>query len=92
MLKTKKNLFVLVQGPTQVLDNTTLIPEAKYPINFTQSGEKFVLRLHYNRSKNFLFVNNLKLYKLKAKISDINGYVLCLGNNSNYFTIINLKK
>ena len=27
------------EGPAQVLDNTTLWAEAKYPINFTQSGK-----------------------------------------------------
>ena len=92
MLITKKYLFILDEGPTQVLDNTTITPEAKYPINFTKSGETFVLRLHYNRNKNFLFVNNLKVYKLKAKKSDINDYALCLGNISNYFTFNNLQK
>ena len=28
------------------LDDTTLTAEAKYPINFTQSGKRFVLSLH----------------------------------------------
>ena len=44
------------EGPTQGLDDTTLIAEAKYPINFTQPNRRFVLSLHYNGSDSFLFV------------------------------------
>ena len=44
--------------------------EAKYPINFTESGKRFVLSLHYNRSNSFLFVNATKLYQFKAKNSE----------------------
>ena len=34
----KKDIFILGEGPTQGLDDTTLTltAEAKYPINFTQ--------------------------------------------------------
>ena len=42
--------------------------EAKYPLNFTQSGKRFALSLHYNGSNRFLFVNATKIYKFKAKI------------------------
>ena len=43
-----KDILILGEGPTQGLDDTTLTAEAKYPINFTQSGKRFVLSLHYN--------------------------------------------
>ena len=62
-----KDILILGQGPTQGLDDTTLTPEAKYPINFTKSGKRFVLSLHYNGSNSFLFVNALKVYQFKAK-------------------------
>ena len=42
----KKDILVLVEGPKQVLDNTTKAAVAKYPINFTELGKKFVLNLH----------------------------------------------
>ena len=32
----KKNIFIIGEGATKGLDGTTLIAEAKYPINFTQ--------------------------------------------------------
>ena len=44
----EKDILILGKGQAQRLDNMTLIAEAKYPINFTQSGQRFVLSLHYN--------------------------------------------
>ena len=52
-----EDILILGEGPAQGLDDTTLTTEAKYPINFTQSGKKFVLSLHQNGSNSFLFVN-----------------------------------
>ena len=34
-----KNILVVAQGQTQCLDYTTILAEAKYPINFTESGK-----------------------------------------------------
>ena len=34
-----KDILIVDQGPAQGLDDTTLTAEAKYPINFTQSGK-----------------------------------------------------
>ena len=54
--------------------------DAKYPINFTQSRERFALILHYNGSISFLFVNATKVYQFKGEDSKTKDYVLCLGN------------
>ena len=56
-----KNILVLGEGIIQGLDNTTLTTEAKYPITFTQSERKIVLRLHYNGSNCFFFVGAAKI-------------------------------
>ena len=40
-----KDILILGEGPTQWSDYTTLTAEAKYPINFIQSGKRFVLSL-----------------------------------------------
>ena len=77
---------------TRGLDDTTLTAETKYPINFTQSGKRFVLSLHCNGSNSFLFVNATKVCQFKAKDSEIKDYTLCLGNISKDFTITNMKK
>ena len=86
-----KDILILGKGPSQGL-NHTLTAEAKYPINFTQSGKRFVLSLHYNGSNSFLFVNATNVYQFKAKNWEIKDYALCLGNVSNDFTIHNMKK
>ena len=62
-----KDILMLDEEPTQRLDDTTLTAEANYPINFMQSGKRFVLSLHYNGSNSFLFVNATKVYQFKAK-------------------------
>ena len=47
----KKYIVNLGEGPTHVLDNTTLTAEKKYLINFTVTRNKFCLDFHYNRGK-----------------------------------------
>ena len=37
-----KDILILGEGSTQGLDDTRLTAEAKYPIDFTQSGKRFV--------------------------------------------------
>ena len=66
-----KNVLILDEGATQGLDDTTLTAEAKYPINFTQPGKRFVLSIHYNGSNSYLFVNATKIYQFKAKDSKV---------------------
>ena len=58
----RKDVLIFGEGTTQGLDDTTLTAEAKYPINLTQSGKRFVLSLHYNENNSFLFVNAGKVY------------------------------
>ena len=68
----KEDILVIGEGPTQALDSTTITAEDKYPINFTESGKRFLLSLHYNGNNSFLFVNAVKMWQLKAKYSEIN--------------------
>ena len=71
MHNKNKNILILGERPTQGLDDTTLTAEAKYPINFTQAGKRFVLSLHYIGKNSFLFVNAIEIYQFKAKDSEI---------------------
>ena len=41
---------------------------------------------------NFFYVNGVKLCKFKAEDSEIEPYLLCLGNILKYFTVEKLKK
>ena len=72
-----KDILIIGEGPTQELDDTTLTAEEKYPINFTQSGKRFILILLYNGSNILLFVYATKVYQFKAKNSEIKYYALC---------------
>ena len=62
ILIIKKDILVLTEGPTQRLDNTIITVEAKYPINFTKPGKRFMLILYSNGSNSFLFVSAIKKY------------------------------
>ena len=84
-----KDVLILCKGPKQELDDTTLSAEAQYPIDFKQSGKRFVLSLQDNGSNGFLFV---KACKLKIKNTEIKDYALCASNVSRDFTINNMKK
>ena len=43
-----KDILIFGKGQTKGLDNTSLIAEAEYSINFSRSERKFCLSLHYN--------------------------------------------
>ena len=43
-----KDILILSEALKQGLDDTTLTAEDTYPVNFFQSGKRFVLSLHYN--------------------------------------------
>ena len=60
-----------------------------YSINFTVTNIKFCLSLHYNGANSYLFVNSTKIFKFKAKDSELLAAPLCLGNisNSKYWSI-----
>ena len=66
----EKDILILGKGPTQGLDGTTFTAKPLYPINFTQSGKRFVLSLHYNGSNSFLFVYATEVYQFKSKDSE----------------------
>ena len=81
----KEKRLITGEGPTRGLDYTTLAAEAKYPINFTQSGKRSVLSLHYNGNNSYLFVNATKTYQVKGKKPEIKDCALCLCNISKDF-------
>ena len=78
----ENDILILVEGPTQGLDDTTSTAEGTYHIKFTQQNKRFVLSLHYNRSNSFSFLNATKTYQFKGKNSKIKDFALCLGNIS----------
>ena len=51
------HIYVMGDGLTQRIRNTTLYAEKNFYRNFTDPGKKFMLSLHYNGNNNYLFVN-----------------------------------
>ena len=70
----------------------TLSVEIMHSINFTENNKKFCLSLHYNGANSYLFVNGTKIYKFKAKDSQIVAIPLCLENISKDWSVDNMKK
>ena len=73
-------------------NDTILTAEAEYSNSFSAQQKKFCLRLHYNGSNSFLFVNIIRIYQFKAKNLELNAYPLCLSNISKDFMVSNMKK
>ena len=63
-----------------------------YSINFTLTGIKFCLSLHYNGATSYLFVNGTEVIKFKAKDSEIVATPLCSGNTLKDWPVDNMKK
>ena len=65
--KKKKDILVLGLRPMQGLEHT-LTAEKMYSINFTVTKKKFCLRLHYNGTNSYLYMNVQNFTNLKQKI------------------------
>ena len=86
-VNNKKKDILILQDPTDELDDITITAQVEGSINFTDS-------------KNNLFescitiedTNGVKVYQLKAKDSEIKPYLLCLGKISKDFTVDNIKR
>ena len=80
------HIYVMGDGLTQGIHDTTLYAEKKYFRNFTEPNVKFVLSLHYNGNDSYLFVNDRQELKFKAKNDQIISEKMCLGNLSDPWT------
>ena len=76
------HIYLLGEGLTQGINDTTIYAEKKYWRNFTEHGEKFVLSLHYNGDDSYLFVNGKQVLKFKAKNDQLVKEKLCIGHFS----------
>lgn len=80
----QKDIFVFGKNPGDRLDNTAITAEG--------ITKNVCLNLHWNGSNRFLFVNGAKVYQLKVKYSETDGYQLCLDNISQDFIFDRMKK
>ena len=59
------HIYVMGDGLTQGIHDTTLYVEKKYYRNFTEANVKFVLSLHYSGDNSYFFVNGRQELKFK---------------------------
>ena len=64
----KKGILIVGIGPTQWLDDTTLLAESQYSINFLRSNRKFYFSSHYNESNLIHLLMLQKYINAKQKI------------------------
>ena len=76
------HIYLMSDGLTQGINDTTIHVEKNYYRNFTDPGKKFVLSLHYNGDDSYLFVNGRQELKFKCKTDQLVKEKLCIGNLS----------
>ena len=86
----KKHMLTYKDGPTNGLNDTTVTAEKEYLINFTEQQNNVCLSFHYKWINSYLFVNCVKIYKIKAKDSEINASSFCLDNVSKDISVFNM--
>ena len=79
-------IYVMGDGLTQGIHDTTLYVEKKYFRNIIEPNVKFVLSLHYNGDDSYLFVNGRQELKFKCKTDQLVKEKLCIGNLSDQWT------
>ena len=86
-----KDILIFGTDPAQGLGEHSLTAEKMYSINFTDHTKKCCLRLHYNGTNSYLFVNGTEIIKFKVKDSKIIATPLFLGNISKDLSVENMK-
>ena len=86
------HIYLMGDGLTQGVNDTTIYSEKKSFRNFTELNAKFVLSLHYNSNDSYLFVNGRQELKFKAKIDHLVKEKLCIGNLSDQWTTTESEK
>ena len=86
------NIIVLGKDFIQGINNTVIYAEKIYSINFSATGRRFCLSLHYNGDNSYLFVNDREMISFKTKDLEIIANPLRLGNISNAVSESNMKE
>ena len=80
------HIYLMGDGLTQGINDTTLYVEKNYWRNFTDPGKKFIISLHYNGDESYFFVNGRQELKFKAKTDELVKEKLYIGNLSDQWT------
>ena len=74
------SIYVMGDGLTQGIHDTTLYVKKYYWRNFTDPGKKFIISLHYNGDESYFFIDGRQELMFKAKIDQLVKEKLCIGN------------
>ena len=91
-LNRANHIYLMGDGLTQSINDTTIYLEKNYYRNFTDPGRKFVLSLYYNGDDSYLLVNGRQELKFKCKTDQLVKQKLCIGNFSDQWTAIESEK
>ena len=80
------HIYLMRDGLAQGINDTTLYVEKNYCRNFTDSGKKLIINLHYNGDASYFFVDGRQELKFKAKTDQLVKEKLCIGNLSDQWT------
>ena len=80
------HIYLMGDGLTQGINDTTLYVEKNYWINFTDPGKKIIISLHSNGDESYFFVNGRQELKFKVKADQLVKEKLCIGNLSDQWT------
>ena len=80
------HIYLMGDGLTQGINDTTLYVEKNYWRNFKDPGKKIIISLHYNGDESYFFVNGRQELKFKAKTNQLVKEKLCIGNLSDQWT------
>ena len=86
------HIYIMGDGLTQGIHDTTLYVEKNFYRNFTDPGKKFMLSLHYNGDDSCLFVNGRQELKFKCKTDQLVKEKLCIGNQSIYDFVVDYEQ
>ena len=86
------HIYLMGDGLTQGINDTTIYAEKKCFRNFTEPNVKFVLSLHCNGDDSYLFVNGRQELKFKCKTDQLVKEKLCIGNLSDQWAASESKK
>ena len=80
------HIYLMGDGLTQGINDTTLYVKNNYWRNFTDPGKKFIISSHYNGDESYFFVNGRQELKFKAKTDQLVKEKLCIGILSDQWT------
>ena len=76
------HIYLMGDGLTQGINDTTLYVEKNYWRHFTDPGKKFIIILHCNGDESYFVVNGIQELKFKAKTDQLVKEKLCIENLS----------